>query len=106
MNFPDLTKDPADVVPYVMDWTTRLAALPGTPQIQSIASITVNGDVAVADKTASYPTAVLTLQVSGGSSFGWTGDPQISNLSVVTVAVNLAGGLTLSRSFNVKEQAL
>lgn len=106
MNFPDLTKDPADVVTYTMDWTTRLTALPGSPQIAAITSINVNGDCTVSDKTGTYPASVLKLQVAGGSGFGWTGDPQISNLSIVTVLVELTDGSALSRSFNVKELML
>lgn len=107
MKFPDLTKDPYDVVAYTMDWTARLAELPGAPQIKSIAAISINGDCAVVDKTAQYPTLVLSLQVSGGSDFGWTGDPQIANLSIVTVQVLLSDNVTqLSRSFNVIEKML
>lgn len=104
MLFPDLIKDPADVVNYQMDWTTRLAQLAGSPKIASIA-ISVNGDCAVADKTV-YPATVLTLQVSGGSSMGWTGDPQIATLSVVTVVATLSDGEVLSRAFNVVERQM
>lgn len=109
MKFPDLTKDPADVVTYTMDWTSRLAQLGSpAPTIKSLQSISVNGDCQVADKTTGYPNvSVLSLQVSGGSDFGWTGDPQIANLSVVTVQVLLSDGQTvLSRSFNVVERML
>lgn len=107
MKFPDLTKDPYDTVPYTMDWTTRLAALPGNLQIKSITAISVNGDCTVVDKTGSYPASVLSLQVNGGSDFGWTGDPQIANLSVVTVQVLLSDNVTqLSRSFNVIERQM
>jgi hypothetical protein len=100
--FPDLIKDPADIVNYTMDWTSRL---PTGVKISSIAT-KVNGDVTVLDKTASYPASVLTLQVSSGSSIGWTGDPQIAVLSVVTVTVTLTDGELFSRSFNVVERTL
>lgn len=105
MNFPDLIKDPADVVNYTMDWTTRLAALSGSPKISSIA-ITVNGDCTVVDKTGTYPATALTLQVSGGSDTGFTGDPQIATLSVVTVVATLSDGEVFSRSFNVVERQM
>lgn len=104
MNFPDLVKDPADILPYSMDWTNRL---PGSAQIASIASpIQVNGDCTVVDATASYPAKVLTLTVSGGSDTGFTGDPQIATLSVVTVVATLDDGSRMSRSFNVIERQL
>ena len=100
--FPDLVKDPADVVDYTMDWTSRM---PAGKQIQSI-STAVNGDCTITDRTAAYPASVLTLRIAGGSSFGWTGDPAISLLSVVTVVATLTDGEILSRSFNVIERAL
>lgn len=102
MNFPDLIKDPADVVLYSMDWTGRM---PGTAKIQMIA-VEVNGDCLVADKTASYPATILSLQVSGGSDTGFTGDPQIATLSVVTVVATLTDGEIFSRSFNVVERQM
>jgi len=102
MNFPDLIKDPADVVFYPMDWTSRL---PSGVQIASI-GISVNGDCQVTDSTPSYPTAVLKLKVAGGSSMGWTGDPQSSTLSVVTVIATMADGEVMSRSFDVVERQM
>lgn len=102
MNFPDLIKDPADIVNYTMDWTSRL---PTAAQIQSIA-ITVNGDCAVVDKTGTYPTKSLTLQVSGGNDTGFTGDPQIATLSIVTVVATLTDQEVFSRSFNVRERQM
>jgi hypothetical protein len=100
--FPDLTKDPADVANYTMDWTSRL---PAGVKIASIVT-KVNGDIVVVDRTPSYPATVLTLQVSSGSSIGWTGDPQISALSVVTVIATCADGEIFSRSFNVIVRSL
>ena len=100
--FPDLVKDPADVASYTMDWTSRL---PSGVQVSSI-RIAVNGDITVVDKTPSYPATVLILQVSGGSSIGYTGDPQISALSVVTVVVTCGDGEVFSRSFNVVVKTL
>lgn len=102
MNFLDCIKDPADIVNYTMDWASRL---PSGVKIQSIA-VTVNGDCTVADKTASYPATVLTLQISGGSDTGWTGDPQIGTLSVVSVTATFSDGEIWSRSFNVVERQL
>lgn len=101
MNFLDLVKDPADIVNYTMDWTSRLS---GSAKIAS-GEIQVNGDCAVVDKTT-YPASILTLQVAGGSSTGWTGDPQLATLSVVTVVATLSDGEVFSRSFNVVERNL
>ena len=109
MNFPDLIKDPADVVIYTMDWMSRLSALPkagsppAAPKIES-SVISVNGDCTVADRTTYPSTGVLTLQVSGGSDTGFTGDPQIATLSQVTVVATLNDGEVFSRSFNVIER--
>lgn len=99
--FPDLVKDPADVVNYTMDWTSRLPT--GVKIVSSV--VTVNGDITVTDKT-SYGGGVtsLTLQVSGGSGFGFTGDNDIADFSVVSIAVTLADGEIMSRSFNVRVQ--
>lgn len=99
MNFPDLVKDPADTINYTMDWSSRL---PSGVKVAS-AAIQVNGDCTVVDKTT-YPATALTLQVSGGSDTGWTGDPQIATLSVVTVVATWSDGEILSRSFNVVER--
>ena len=100
--FPDLIKDPADVANYTMDWTSRL---PAGVKISSITT-KVNGDITLVDKTPSYPATVLTLQVAGGSSIGWTGDPQIAALSVVAVTVTCTDGEIFSRSFNVVTRTL
>lgn len=102
MNFPDCIKDPADVLKYTMDWTSRL---PSGVQIRSI-SIAVNGDCAVVDDTASYPASVLTLQISGGSDTGWTGDPQIASLSIVTVIATFTDSEIWSRSFSVIDRQM
>jgi hypothetical protein len=101
-SFPDLVKDPADVALYAMDWTSRL---PAGVTIASI-KVSVNGDVVVIDRTAVYPASVLSLLVSGGGGFGFTGDPQIGALSVVTVVVTCSDGEIFSRSFNVIARAL
>ncbi len=95
MKFPDLIKDPADTIDYTMDWTSRL----GGRRIAS-AEILINGNNGVVDRTE-YPASALTLRVSGGDSFGWTGDPQIGSLAVVTVVATLSDGQIWSRSFNV-----
>jgi hypothetical protein len=109
VNFPDLIKDPADIVLYTMDWTSRLSALPqigSPPAAPKIASavISVNGDCLVVDETTYPSTGVLKLQVSGGSDTGFTGDPQIATLSQVTVVATLSDGEIFSRSFNVIER--
>lgn len=98
MEFPSLSKDPADIVDYAMDWSDRL---PGSARIASIA-ITVNGDVEVTDLTSSYPASALVLRVSGGTNWGWTGnDPQTASLAVVSVLATLTDGEKMSRSFRV-----
>ncbi len=99
MNFPDCIKDPADVVLYPMDWSSRLPA----GVLVASASISVNGDCTVVDKTT-YPAPVLALWISGGSDTGWTGDPQIATLSVVTVTATWSDDEVLARSFNVVER--
>lgn len=99
MNFPDCVKDPADVVNYPMDWSSRLPV--GVNVVSSV--VQVNGDCTVADNTT-YPASVLMLRISGGSDTGWTGDPQTATLSVVTVVATWSDGEVLSRSFNVIER--
>lgn len=101
MNFPDLIKDPADIVPYAMDWSSRL---PSGKRITGIV-VQVNGDCAVTDGTA-YPATALALTVAGGSDTGFTGDPQVATLSVVTIVAQIEGGLVMSRSFNVIERQM
>ncbi len=97
MNFPDMIKAMDDVLVYSMDWTSRLAS--GT-KIES-ADITINGDVTIDDKTT-YPDTVLKLQVSGGMDMGFTGDPQLTQLHVITVLAHLSDGGQMARSFNVR----
>lgn len=99
MNFPDCVKDPADTIKYAMDWSSRL---PSGVEVAA-AVVQVNGDCTVVDNTA-YPATVLLMMISGGSDTGWTGDPQLATLSVVTVVATWSDGEILSRSFNVIER--
>lgn len=103
MDFPDLVKDPADVVDYTMDWASRLPA--GT-RILSATSV-VNGDCVIDDRTV-YTGGVtaLTLRITRGTDTGFTGDPQIATLSVVSVTVQLDNGEVRARSFHVIEREM
>ncbi len=94
-----------DVDIYTMDWG-GLGYLNSGEHINS-ATIDVNGDVTIADQTnySGNPTAIK-LQITGGIDIGWTGDPLIAQLSVVTVTVVTSAGRTLARSFNVRELPL